>query len=76
MSESAMKNVGDLHTYLGLNIDRTPESLTFHVGPYIEKLVALFIPDLTPPVMTPADSNIRLSRLMEPAPDSEEFQFM
>ena len=76
MSEFAMKDLGDLHTYLGLHIDRTPEHLTFHLGPYIEKLVAQFLPDLTPPVMTPADTNIHLSRLMEPAPDSEEFQFM
>ena len=32
-----MKDLGDLHTYLGLNIDRTPESLTFHVGPYMHR---------------------------------------
>jgi hypothetical protein len=52
------------------------DSFTVHVAPYIDQLVAQYIPEPAPPVLTPADPNIRLSVLMGPEPTSDEFRFM
>ena len=52
------------------------DSFTVHVAPYIDQLVAQYVPEPSPPVLTPADPNIRLSVLMGPEPTSDVFRFM
>ena len=71
-----MKDLGELRTYLGLQMVSDSDSFTVHVAPYIDQLVAQYIPEPSPPVLTPADPNIRLSVLMSPESTSDEFRFM
>ena len=44
-----MKDLGDLRTYVGLQIKRNPDSLTVHVEPYATQLVAHYLPEYLPP---------------------------
>ncbi len=71
-----MKGLGELHTYLGLQMISDSDSFTVHVAPYIAQLVAQYIPEPSPPALTPAEHNIRLSVLMGPKPTSDDFRFM
>ncbi len=71
-----MKDLGELRTYLGLQMVSDSDSFTVHVAPYIDQLVAQYIREPSPLVLTPADPNIRLSVLMGPEPTSDEFRFM
>jgi hypothetical protein len=66
-----MKDLGELRTYLGLHMVSDSESFTVHVAPYIAQLVAQYIPEPSPPVLTPADPNIRLPVLLSPEPTSD-----
>ncbi len=61
MNRFAMKDLGKISRYLGLEVERTATTFTYHVAPYIAELVALYLPDDRPPVLSPADSGIRLS---------------
>ena len=62
MARFSMKDLlGELRTYLGLQMVSDSDSFTVHVATYIDQLVAQYIPEPSPPVLTPADPNIRLS---------------
>ncbi len=76
MARFSMKDLGELRTYLGLQMVSDSDSFTVHVAPYIDQLVAQYIPEPSPPVLTPADPNIRLPILMGPESTSDEFRFM
>jgi hypothetical protein len=73
MSRFSMKDLGELRTYLGPQMVSDADSFTVHVAPYIAQLVAHYLPEPSPPVLTPADPNLRLSVLMGPEPTSDEF---
>jgi hypothetical protein len=57
----AMKDMGEISRYLGMEIVRTEETLTYHVAPYIAELVAQYLPHCHPPVLSPANPTVRLS---------------
>ncbi len=76
MNRFKMKGLGEISRYLGLEVERTDTTFTYHVAPYIAELVALYLPDIYPPVLSPADPGVRLSACACPAPESEEHQFM
>ena len=76
MNRFAMKDLQEISRYLGLEVEWTATTFTYHVAPYIAELVALYLPDEQPPVLSPADSGIRLSARACPAPESDEQHFM
>ena len=76
MARFSMKDLGELRTYLGLQMVSDSDSFTVHFAPYIDQLVAQYIPEPSPPVLTPADPNIRLSVLVGSESTSDEFRFM
>ena len=76
MNRFKMKDLGEISRYLGLEVERTDTTFTYHVAPYIAELVALYLPDIHPPVLSPADPGVKLSARACPAPESEEHQFM
>jgi hypothetical protein len=67
MNRFAIKDLGEILRYLGLEIERTDTRFTYHVAPYIAELVAHYLPD----ALSPADPRIKLSTRACPAPDSE-----
>ena len=40
MNRFAMKDLGEISHYLGLEVERTATAFTYHVPPYIAELVA------------------------------------
>jgi hypothetical protein len=76
MNRFAMKDLEEISRYLGLEVERTETTFTYHVAPCIAELVALYLPDTHPPVLSPTDPGIRLSARVCPAPESEEHHFM
>ena len=41
MNRFEMKDLGEISRYLGLEVERTDTTFTYHVAPYIAELVAL-----------------------------------
>jgi len=76
MTRFKMKDLGDISRYLGLEVERTETSFTYHVAPYIAELAAQYLPDDHPPVLSPADPGVRLSARACPVPGSDEERFM
>ena len=76
MTRFKMKDLGEISRYLGLEVERTETSFTYHVAPYIAELVAQYLPDDHPPVLSPADPGVRLSARACPVPGSDEERFM
>jgi hypothetical protein len=76
MNLFAMKDLGKISRYLGLEVERTEMSCTYHVAPFLAELVAQYLPDGDPPVLSPAGPGVKLSARTYPAPDSDEHMFM
>ena len=76
MNRFSMKDLGSVQQYLGLHIRTDDNSLTFHVAPYIQELAAQYLTGVHVPVLTPADSKVRLKASPGPAPTSDEFRTM
>ncbi len=58
-----MKDLGEISRYLGLDVERTETSFTYHVAPYIAELVAQYLTDDTnPPVLSSADPGCKTER--------------
>ncbi len=72
----AMKDMGEISRYLGMEIVRTEEMLTYHVASYIAELVAQYPPHCHPPVLSPADPTVRLSANTKVIPGSDEETYM
>ena len=72
----AMKDMGEISRYLGMEIVRSEETLTYHVAPYIAELVAQYLPNCHPPVLSPADPTVRLSAHTQVIPGSDEEAYM
>jgi hypothetical protein len=54
MNRFAMKDLGEISRYLGLEVERTETTFSYHVAPYIAELVAIYLPDIHPPVLSPS----------------------
>ena len=76
MTRFKMKDLGEISRYLGLEVERTETSFTYHVAPYIAELAAQYLTDDHPPVLSPADPGVRLSARACPVPGSDEAIFM
>ena len=59
-----------------MEIVRTEETLTYHVATYIAELVAQYLPDCHPPVLSPAEPAVRLSAHAQVIPGSDEEAYM
>ena len=59
-----MKDMGDLHYYVGVCIvqDKEREQVYFHQGQYIEKMLKKFGQTEAKSVSTPVDLNVRLQK--------------